>query len=122
MNYDDGQVGIFTVANISVPGKKPTKGLTLVSSFRFGYADLGINRYYTALEAKQQIAAVVNIPGWEPGIEPDVTVAVIADADGSYTNGVQYTVRMVQPNTDDFGLRSTRLSLERINERYDVLP
>lgn len=120
MTYDDGIVGLYLLTNVQTPGKKPVKGLTHVESFYFGFDTLGINRYYTALQANQQIEAVINIPGWSE-INAGKHIAIIADADGGFENATQYTVQMVQPTLDDDGLRITRLSLERIGESYAVL-
>lgn len=113
MTFDDGIVKIYTVTNTAAAGDKPKKGLSLRESFYFGYDTLGINRYYTALQAHQQIEAVINVPGWNA--IPVESVAILED-------DTQYTVQMVQPMIDEDGLRITRLSLERLGESYDVLP
>ena len=114
MTFDDGIVGIYDISNIAEPGKKPRKGLTLVERFHFGYDTLGLNRYYTALEANQQIEAVINIPGWNE-IHSGRSIAIIEE------NQKQYTVQFAQPMLDEAGLRITKLSLERIGEEYVVL-
>lgn len=113
MTFDDGIVGIYSLTQTTEAGTKPKKGITLVASFYFGYDNLGFQRYYTALQANQQISAVINIPGWEE-LDPATTVAVMED-------GKQYRVQLAQPQTDENGLRITKLSLERIHEDYDVL-
>ena len=111
MTFDDGIVNIYTVANTAAAGDKPVRGLQFLEAFHFGYDTLGINRYYTALQAHQQIEAVINIPGFN-AVRVE-SVAVI--------NGEQYTVQMVQHMNDEDGLRFTRLSLERIGENYAVI-
>ena len=112
MTFDDGIIQICSVVNGADPGDKPVRMLSPVESFHFGYDNLGITRYYTALQAHQQIEAVVNIPGWNRiAVE---SVAVLED-------GTQYAVRMVQPQTDEDGLRITKLSLERISQSYDFV-
>lgn len=109
MTFDDGVLQICSVVNAADPGDKPVRQLSVVESFHFGYDQLGITRYYTAMQAHQQIEAVVNIPGWNRiAVE---SVAVLED-------GTQYVVRMVQPQTDEDGLRITKLSLERITQNY----
>lgn len=120
MTFDDGVVGVYTLGNISEKGKMPKQGLTLYEEFAFGYDVLGLNRYYTALEAKQQIEAVINIPEWRRDIVTDTMVAIIADENGNLEGMPQYTIRMTQPMLDEDGLRMTKLSLERINEAYDI--
>lgn len=111
MTFDDGILRIYTVENIAENGAKPKKGLVLRSKFFFGFDVLGVNRYYTALEAKIQLAHVVNIPGW--GGVSVLDIAIMED-------GTQYRVQMIQPQLDENGLRITKLSLERIVTEYDV--
>lgn len=120
MTYGDGIIAVCRMTNIAAAGKKPVKGLEVLESFCFSYDTLGINRYYTALQANQQIETVVNIPGWRR-YDAGKDIAIIADADGSIDGGDQYTVQMVQPMLDEDGLRMTRLSLERLGENYAVM-
>lgn len=114
MTFDDGIVGIYEISDIQQEaGKKPVKGLRHTESFYFGYETLGLNRYYTALEANQQIESVIHIPDWHE-LNPALHIAILE-------NGKQYILRMVQPTLDENGLRVTRLSLERIHENYAVM-
>ena len=113
MTFDDGIVKLYAITDQAVPGKKPIRGLTLSESFYFGFDTLGINRYYTALQANQQIAAVINIPGWNQ-VDTAETIAVLEDE-------LQYKIVMCQPMTDEDGLRITKLSLERLGDEYVVL-
>lgn len=120
MTYDDGIVGVYELTQVRVPGKMPTEGLSLVERFFFGYENLGINRYYTALQANQQIEAVISVPGWNT-IKANTHIAIFADADGNIdSTSDQYRIVMVQPTTDEDNLRITRLSLERIGDKYAV--
>lgn len=121
MTFDDGIVGVYEITEVTVPGKEPKDVLNLSERFYFGYDTLGINRYYTALQANQEISAVINIPGWIP-IQANKHIAIIADEDGAITSSSpQYRIVMVQPMTEEFGLRITKLSLERIGDGYAVL-
>lgn len=120
MTYDDGVIGVYELTQEKVPGKKPTEGLQEKERFAFSYETLGINRYYTALQANQKVESVVRIPGWHE-ITANMHIAVIADADGTIdASCAQYRIVMVQPSIDEYGLRITRLSLERIGENYAV--
>lgn len=120
MTFDDGIVGVYELTKIKIPGKMPTDGLTEKERFYFGYETLGINRYYTALQANQSIEAVLSTPGWNT-IKANTHIAIIADADGVIdADSAQYRIVMVQPTTDEDGLRITRLSLERLGENYAV--
>lgn len=122
MTFDDGIVGIYELTQIKVPSKMPVEGLSLSERYFFGYDTLGINRYYTALQAKQEIVAVINIPGWHE-IAANRHIAIIAGVDGNITaDEQQYRIVMVQPMTDEYGLRITKMSLERIGDSYAVFP
>ena len=114
MTFNAGILKVYTIENIANPGSKPKKGLRLSESFFYGYETLGFNRYYTALKANQQIEAVVRVPEWN---EIDAASCVIR-----LENGKDYRIVLSQPIAeDDSGARYTRLSLERINESYDLI-
>ncbi len=112
MTFDSGSASVYKVTNTAENGKKPKKGLALIGQHYFGFQTLGVNRYYTALQAHQQLEAVIAVPGWEP---VPVEAVVILES------GLQYTVRMAQHALDENGLQITRLSLERNGESYDVI-
>lgn len=113
MTFDDGILTIYTVTNTAQPGQMPVEGLEEKEKYYYGFDTLGINRYYTALQAQQQIEAVVNVPGWG-----DIAATDVCALD----NGDQFRIVMRQPAMDDNGLRITKLSLERINEKYAINP
>lgn len=113
MTFDDGILTIYTVTNTAQPGQMPVEGLEEKEKYYYGFDTLGINRYYTALQAQQQIEAVVNVPGWG-----DIAATDICALD----NGDQFRIVMRQATSDDNGLRITKLSLERINEKYAINP
>ncbi len=120
MTFDDGIVGVYELTQVKIPGKKQTEGLSLKERFYFEYENLGINRYYTALQANQKIESVISVPGWAM-IPANRHIAVIADLDGNLTSECdQFRIVMVQPTTDEDGLRITRLSLERVGDNYAV--
>lgn len=113
MTFDDGILTIYKVENTAHPGQMPVEGLTEKDRYYYGFDTLGINRFYTALQAQQQIEAVVNVPGWG-----DIAATDVCALD----NGDQFRIAMRQPTLDDNGLRITKLSLERINEKYAINP
>lgn len=116
MTYDDGILGLYTCTETQEPGGQPHDTLSLVDRFYFGYDTLGIQRYYTALQAGQQVEAVVNIPGWHE-IQPQHHIVIIAQPDGTLDSTcIQYRLVMVQPMHSPDGLRITKLTLERIRE------
>lgn len=111
MTFDDGILTIYETVNAAPPGEKPIMRLEEKERFYFGYDTLGINRYYTALQAQQRIEAVVNVPGWNNIQAEDIC---------GIEDGKQYRVVMVQPMKDENNLKITRLSLERIGESYEA--
>ena len=113
MTFDDGILTIYKAENTAQPGQMPVEGLTEKDRYYYGFDTLGINRFYTALQAQQQIEAVVNVPGWGGIAATDICVL---------DNGDQFRIVMRQPTLDDNGLRITKLSLERINEKYAINP
>lgn len=105
MTFDDGILKIYRTENIAEPGEMPKDGLTLKSEHYFGFDVLGYNRYYTALQAHQNINAVVNIPDWH-----DISTLDIAEME----DGGQYIIRLAQPMKDENGINITKLTLERV--------
>lgn len=112
MTFNDGIVGIYELTNINRNGEMPRKGLRLKERFFFGFDVLGLNRIYTALQANQQIEAVINIPGWNT-LNAGKDIAVMED-------GSQFLIQTVQPQLDEDGLRITKLSLERMTQNYEL--
>lgn len=110
MTFDDGVVKIYKITNIAAAGQKPKEVLGEYQEHSFGYGTVGVQRYYTALQAHQLIEDVISIPDWYY-IDPEKEIAVKEDES-------QYRIRQVQRTYDDEGLQITRLSLERIGERY----
>lgn len=113
LTFDDGILTVYGVTNAADPGDMPIEKLVEKVRSYYGYDQLGITRYYTALEANQQIEAVVNIPGWQA---VQVTDIVILDE----MPAVRYRVAMSQPQTDEYGLRIMKLSLERMDQDYEI--
>lgn len=113
MTFDDGTIKIYTITNTASAGAKPAPALGTYQSHCFSYDTLGVNRYYTALQAGQQIEHVVSIPDWWD-IPPNTHIAMMEDSK-------QFRILMAQRTTDDDGLQITRLSLERVGEDYAVV-
>lgn len=111
MTFDDGILTIYNVVNGANPGCKPAEKLEIKDRYYFGYFSLGITRYYKALEADQHISCVVCVPGWS-----DIKVTDICVME----DGAQNRIRMVQPEHDEQGLRIMKLTLERVDQKYEV--
>lgn len=104
MTFDDGVLEVYRMENTAPPGAMPKETPVLQDRHYFGYDTLGFQRYYTALQAKQQVAAVVNVPLWS-----DIRVSDLVVLDG----GDSYRVQLAQRMKDENGLQITKLTLER---------
>ena len=111
MTFDDGIFTIYTTVNIGEPGSKPVVGLVKKENYYYNYDTLGVTRYYKAMQAQQQLEAVVDIPEWNDISTLDICIL---------ENQKQYKIAMIQNTYDDDGLKITRLSLERLGEKYDI--
>lgn len=105
MTFDDGILSVFRPENTAGPGDKPQSGYITMGRYYYSFANIGVTRYYTAMQAGQQVSAVVCVPGWN-----DIQVNDIVEREEA--PGHPYIVQMVQPETDEMGLRIDRLTLE----------
>ena len=113
MTFDDGILTVYRPANTAGAGDKPVPGLSVCGRFYYGFQSIGITRYYTAMQAGQDVSAVVCVPGWN-----DIQVNDIIVRDEAPDR--QYRAEMVQPETDEFGLRVDRITLGVITIAYDL--
>lgn len=111
MTFDEGILTVYSVYNSAEKGKKPVYSLKEKSKHYYSFSAVGINRYYTALQAKQKIENVVNIPEWD-----DITTDDMVRLE----NGNIYKIAMVQKVLDDENLKITKLSLERTGDIYGL--
>ena len=111
MTFDDGILTVYRPQNTAGPGDKPQPGLTFRGRYYYSISSLGVTRYYAAMQAGQDVAAVVAVPGWDDIITNDIVVL---------DDGRQYWAEMVQPETDAFGLRITRITLGVLSVDYQI--
>lgn len=111
MTFDDGILKIYGTENGASPGEVPVKKLVNPQSYYYHEETVGITRYYEALKAEQTIERVVSIPQH---------AAVNINQIAVFEDGVQYRIRMAQPDTDDLGLKIIRLSLERNGDEHEI--
>ena len=111
MTYDDGILTVYRPQNTAGPGDKPQPGLKFIGRHYYSISSLGVTRYYAAMQAGQDVSAVVAVPGWNDIITNDI---VILD------DGRQYRAEMVQPETDEFGLRIMRVTLGVLSVDYQI--
>ena len=111
MTYDDGILTVYRPQNTAGPGDQPQPGLTFRGRYYYSISSLGVTRYYAAMQAGQDVAAVVTVPGWDDIMTNDIVVL---------DDGRQYWAEMVQPETDAFGLRITRITLGVLSVDYQI--
>ena len=111
MTFDDGILTVYRPQNTAGPGDQPQPGYIFKGRYYYGFASLGVTRYYAAMQAGQDVSAVVAVPGWNDIVTNDVIV--LAD-------GQKYGAKMVQPETDEFGLRIMRVTLGVLSVDYQI--
>ena len=111
MTFDDGILTVYRPQNTAGPGDKPQPGCIFKGRYYYGFASLGVTRYYAAMQAGQDVSAIVTVPGWDDIITNDIVVL---------DDGRQYWAEMVQPETDAFGLRITRITLGVLSVDYQI--
>lgn len=109
MTLDDGILKIYRVKNIANPGDKPVNGMEFKSEHFFAFETVGIQRYYTALQAKSKITELVRI--WEDRSITGEDICILEDKK-------QYKCSFVQHMKDEEGLGITKITLERLEEEY----
>lgn len=109
MTFDDGILSVYRPENTAGPGDKPQPGYIFKGRYYYGFASLGVTRYYAAMQAGQDVSAVVAVPGWNDIVANDVIVL---------DDGRKYGAEMVQPETDEFGLRIMRVTLGVLSVDY----
>lgn len=106
--FNDGIVKIYRVTDIAQPGGMPKEGLALKETLRFHRRTVGIKRYYTAMQANQQVDAVLRCPYRDTVSAQDVAV----------WNGRQYRVELVQQPEDSVP-PVMDLTLTRLEQDYE---
>lgn len=111
VTFDDGLVTVYRTTNTAENGAMPAEVPAALFTEYFGFSTLGASRYYAALQANQQIELVIDIPEW-----PDVKVTDLAKLQDGITahEGFYYRIVMVQALVAASGLKTTRLSLEKV--------
>ena len=111
MTFDDGILTVYRPQNTAGPGDKPQPGLKFIGRHYYSISSLGVTRYYAAMQAGQDVSAVVAVPGWNDIVTNDVIVL---------DDGQKYGAEMVQPETDEFGLRIMRVTLGVLSVDYQI--
>lgn len=115
-SFNGGIVKIYQISEIVEPGDMPVEGLyTLFAQFRFEERKIGVTRNYMAMQNNQQIDRLIRI--WQDRyIQP----GFICTIDDGVDNDAQYRLARVEHLLSDEGLKLTDLTLERLDELYEL--
>ena len=106
--FNDGVVMVYSVGDIARPGNMPKQGLTLKETLRYHRRVVGIKRYYTAMQASQQVDGVIRCPSRETVCAKDVAVL----------EGKQYRIDLVQ-RPEGIVPPVMDLTLSRVGQDYE---
>lgn len=110
MLFDDGSVKICKLENTAESGQMPKEKLLQVSEYLFGERTVGYGRQYAAKGVNQQVDMMIRI--WQ---DRTIKIGMYAVIDEE-----QYRIDNVQHLYDDDGLRVTDLTLQQLEDLYDV--
>lgn len=113
--FDGGEVKVYKVGDVSTPGDMPVEGLTFYQSFYFEERSIGMTRNYMAMQSNKQIDRLIRI--WQDRAVDVGCVCLVTDGVGT---DVQYRVASNQHQVNDEGLKVTDLTLERVDDLYDI--
>lgn len=117
---DAGVLTLCNLTNTAALGDMASYKLVPVISQFFGERQIGINRAYLAKGADEQVDLLARI--WDEGVRPKIgQYAVITKYRYQEDpNGDQYRITLVQPTTNEDGLRVFDLQLERLVDNYEA--
>lgn len=107
--FNNGIIKIYSVKDIAQNGDMPKDGLKLKETLRFHRRAVGIKRYYTAMQANQQVDAVLRCPFRDTVSAQDVVI----------WNRKQYRVALVQYPEDVVPLVMD-LTLTKVEQDYEL--
>lgn len=110
MLFDDGILQICTLKNKAESGEMPKEALVPGKEHFYGERTVGYGRQYAAKGVNEQVDMLVRI--WQ---DRSIRIGMYVLVDGD-----QYRIDNVQHLYDDDGLRVTDLTLQRLEELYDV--
>lgn len=111
---DAGLIQICALTNTAAPGRMPQEKLVVEESWFYEDRVVGYNRLYAARGVNEQIDMLVRI--WRSSTPKVGKFAVLSMSE----NDGQYRITNVQNLLDEFGLKVTDITLQRLEEKYDV--
>lgn len=117
---DAGVLTLCNLTNTAVLGDMASYKLVPVISQFFGERQIGINRAYLAKGADEQVDMLARI--WDEGVRPKIGQYAVITKYRYQENpdGDQYRITLVQPTTNEDGLRVFDLQLERLVDYYEA--
>lgn len=111
MILDSGLLTICTLQNLAAPGEMPKEQLVPLRQCYYGERTVGYGRQYAARGVNEQVDILARI--WQ---DREARAGMYSVLD----NGEQYRITNAQQLLDEDGLRVTDLSLERMDDLYDI--
>ena len=108
--YNDGICQICEVTNIADPGEMPKDGLKEKIKLRFEERTVGMNRFWTAMQAHARVDMLIRTPRIRSVNNFDIVVL---------SDGEQYEIKQIQ-YPKDVEPPSMDLSLTRLETKYEV--
>lgn len=108
--FNDGVVKIYSVSNIAEPGKMPVETLELKYTLRYKERTVGLQRYYTALQANITVSHVLRCPFLRNVSTQDIAIP---------NDGQQYRIVQIQ-RPEDIDPPVMDLTLERVTQDYEI--
>lgn len=112
---DDAIITICRLTNTAEPGAMPKEVLTEVLTAYGEERAVGYNRFFAAVGANTQIDVMIRI--WR---HPGINTGMYAVLSQSGNDG-QYRIIQAQNVLDDDGLKVCDLSLQRLEDFYDLV-
>ena len=108
--YNDGLCQVCEVGNIAPPGEMPKDSLTEKIKLRYEERTVGMNRFWTAMQAHARIDMLIRTPRIRSINNFDVVVL---------PDGEQYQIKQIQ-YPKDIEPPSMDLSLTRLETKYPI--
>lgn len=120
---DAGHITIYNLENVAENGGMPKMQAKYVTEADFEEKTIGVTRHYASLGANEQIDLLVRI--WRDTSIRIGMYAVLSesDFDGQYRiTNVELTHEndSYRSYTNDDGLKTTDLTLQKVEENYDI--
>jgi len=114
--FNNGKIKIYQVSEVSEPGGMPVEGIyELFAHFNFEERKIGITRRHMAMQDNQKIDRLIRI--WQ---DRYIEVDFICTINDGFNADAQYRIAKVDHFRNDDGLKLTDLTLERLDDFYDI--